>query len=169
MKTHWICVAARESPTLEVTHSPILFWQFCPAVAASVSQPALGFRLSPSPVVLTSIRPASGASTATTGRRPPSLDDISPRNVADPVNGTNRTVASTNVSHFAIAGRVHDDKQKRFVFISPSTRERSLSISNEEVAGVSSILLARLKNFLWPALHKTQLRIRSVPVLTRSF
>ena len=82
------CIAARK-----------VHWS--PAVDASVSHPTVGFKLSPSPVVLTSINEATGA--ATTVLTPIFGSDTWPHGVAKPAGGIERRVTSVIISHSEIA------------------------------------------------------------------
>ena len=75
------------------------------------------------------MRPTSGAPTVATGRTPLAGDDISPRNVANPLNGKDKTVTSVNVSHLETAVRLNDDRIKRATFmISPNRQKETLNV-----------------------------------------
>ena len=75
------------------------------------------------------MRPTSGAPTVLTGRTPLARDDISPRNVADPLNGKHKTVTSVNVIHLETAVRLNDDRMEQAIFmISPNSAKETLNV-----------------------------------------
>jgi hypothetical protein len=79
----------------------------------SVSQPALGFTASPSPVVLTSIVAPSGVMGLTSALR----NDKSLRRFANAALGKDKRVMSVILSHFPTTWRDGDVDCKRFLFI----------------------------------------------------
>src|SRR5262245_5363144 len=92
----------------------------------SVSQPALGFTLSPSPVVLTSIVAFSGALVIMTGLTA-LRDDKSLRRFANAALGKDERAMSVILSAFQTAWRDGDVNRKRFLFIESSPGEPASS------------------------------------------
>ena len=70
------------------------------------------------------MRPTSGTPTVLTGRTPLVRDDISPPNVADPLNGKVKMITSVNVIHLETAVRLNDDRKRATFMISPKSKKK---------------------------------------------
>lgn len=89
-----------------------------PGEAASVSQPAAGLMLSPSPLLLTSIMAPCDTTVSTTPWSLSSRGNTSPRDLEYPGCVGEKSVKSmTMITNFEIVRRVDDGSWKLFIFI----------------------------------------------------